>query len=206
MLFTLTAKTSVWKGGGDYDSSIEAFEKGAEYFNINFNDVEKAHETGVSLYEKYELLPTPMTGINVKTFWEFRKSEKTINEKRVLLANLAIKSVLQEQSFCKITFDFMLSRMDGMSKKFKDTGELSDEIRILRDRRKLRGLKRELKRSWGFTTFDGRGTYWSSKMSIDDLTYHVMKNSKVQKDKKIKKLEYEAIEKAKLRLLWFQKS
>ena len=140
-------------------------------------------------------------GINEKTFWEFRKSEKTINEKRVLLANLAIKSILQEQSFCKITFDFMLSRMDGMSKKFKDTGELSDEIRILRDRRKLRGLKRELKRSWGFTTFDGRGTYWSSKMSIDDLTYHVMKNSKVQKDKKIKKLEYEAIEKAKLRLL-----
>ena len=182
-----------------YTEGLDMFNESAAFFNISFVDEDIAYKRGEMLYESMPL-NSPMVGLNLSIFWDFIKNEKTEFEKITLLGFLAIKSILQKKSYCKITNKFWLSRMDGKAKAVSDTSNLSDSILKYAVHYQLRKIKAELERSWNLKTVSGRGFNVSFTMSFDALFYEVLKGRKKYKDFEILKIKNEAKEKALLRI------
>ena len=195
----------------EHREGLEGFKLGCQYFDVTYNDYEKAYTFGMNLYDLYNLdhnsyrksykeKGNPMVGINKDTWWQFKEDRKTDFEKVTLLAYLGIKSILQDKAYCKISNNFWLSRMFGSAKVLPDYLLKLGELGKYNNHYQFRKLKSELERSWGFVTFTGRGTNWSDTMSIDDLTFQILKRRKGQKDYDIKRKKKEAIEKALIKL------
>ena len=126
-----------------YTEGLDMFNESADFFNITFSDKDFAYKRGEMLYESMPL-NSPMVGLNLSIFWDFIKNEKTEFEKITLLGFLAIKSILQKKSYCKITNKFWLSRMDGKAKAVSDTSNLSDSILKYAVHYQLRKIKNTL--------------------------------------------------------------
>lgn len=184
----------------EYGNELECFKSSLDYYSVEFGNPLSAYNKAVKIYEQVDS-NGPKAGINKKVFWDFRDSHKTAFEKGVLLAFLALKSIVQMKPYCKVDNKFMLARMDGKAKACELT-ELSKEISQFANEYQTKKLKAALVDGWGLITYSRytRGFYVSFKLSLDDLVYEAEKRRQSYKDKQRKQEINDALEKAKARL------
>lgn len=145
---------------------------------------------------------SPKVGLNLSIWWDFYKNEKTEFDKVCLLGFLAIKSILGNKSYCKVTNLYLWARMDGKTNTIDEVSELSNEIRKYANRYQTENIKNELILNWHLIYYSRytRGFYVSLKMSLEDLIFEAEKKRKSIKDKQQKQLQNEALNKALERL------
>lgn len=185
----------------EYGDEDDRFQSAVEFFNIELGDFERAKIRGHELYCSVEP-NSPKVGLNLSIFWDYYKNEKTEFEIVCLLAFLAIKSIVQNKAYCKMTSLFMLSRMDGIPYSVKDEKELCSSIRKYANEYQLKKIKLELIHGWGLVHYSRymRGFYVSFKLDLKELVYQAEKRRKSTKLKALKAKEKDAIEEALKRL------
>lgn len=178
-----------------------SFKKAAKEYGISRRNFEKFFKDGESLYASYPS-NSPKVGIYKGIYWDYYENHKTEFEKVCLLGFLAIKSIVQDKAYCKITNKFWLSRMHGKASCVKSHDYLSAEIKKYHNEYQTRKIKLELELSWGLISYSRytRGFYVSFKLDLDKLTYHAENNRKSTKEKQQKFAKKLALEKALARL------
>ncbi len=164
-------------------TEVERMEASARYFNVTISNVHTAISSGMALYDSIDQNGVKV-GINVNKFWEYHQNHKTEFEKACLLAFLALKSIVQKKSYCKIDNKFLLARMDGKacSCEFQD---LSDEVFKFSNEYQTKKIKAALSDTWGLITYSyhTRGFYVSFSMKLDDLVFEAEKRRESFKEK-----------------------
>tara|TARA_R110002072_G_scaffold72354_1_gene173008 strand:+ start:28853 stop:29602 length:750 start_codon:yes stop_codon:yes gene_type:complete len=180
---------ALYEHSGDlqFGDETEKFLASAKYFGVTLYEPEI---TLACAEEIYETIPkkSPRSGIVIKTYWQYRNEYKDEFEKLCLLGFLALKSIMGEKPYCKITNYFWLARMDGKTHAVKDYSELSVPLQKYAKRYHIDKIKLELQLGWGLvvTDFKTRGWYASFKLDIKKLSDEVLSN---QQEAKIKFLK-----------------
>lgn len=171
------------------------------FFNITVGNPKKAMKDGKALLESIPV-NSPKIGVNVHKLFEFLKEEKPEFKQACFLAFLALRSIIQNKSFCKIDNKFLLSRMDGKPKAVKALTELSEAILKYASEYQTVKIKRALVETWGLVTYSRytRGFYVSFSMSLPDLIFEAEKRRKSVIAKQYKAAEKEALKMALERL------
>jgi hypothetical protein len=201
-----------------YDRAIKMFEKDPQYlknkfeesikyFDIFFDDNDRAYEASKALFNKFEPKKEgnpkpPKVGINRDVLLDYKINVKTAFELASLVAYLALKSIVQRKPYCKITNRFWLSRMDGKAQCILIEQLLTKEVIKYSNEYQLKKIKSELTEKWGLVQYGRytRGFYVSFTMKLDDLVYQVEKKRKMYQKKKQKKNQEDALSKAMARL------
>jgi hypothetical protein len=186
----------------NYNTRDERFTEALHYYAVIPGSKEKSYRNGRDLYDSIPI-NSPMTGITVKSFWEYFQNDKTDFEMICLLAFLALKSIIGHKARVKTNNLFWLSRMDGHVRSVS-LEELSPEIREYYTPYRMRKIKIELVNSWGLKTYskNTRGFYvtFRSDITIDDLAYTAVMSTYRAKNEIQKITNREAFEKAKKRV------
>jgi len=177
----------------EYESD-NPLNEAADYIGINFGNINKARNTGKSLYES---IPknAPLTSITRKMIFDFYNNEKTQFEVVCFLAFAALKSIIQDQGYKKMTNEYLLSRMSGNSKSKAD---IDPTLKPFTSRYQLDKIKQELQLNWGlkYYSMKTRGFYVSFTMSLTELAKIAEKNNKAYKLKRLNELKQQARRKA----------
>ena len=172
-------------------------------FGIKLGNPQNSASNGKILFES-KTKKAPMTGISKKTCFDFYDNEKTESEIAVLLAYLAIKSIIGTKPYVHITNEFLIARMGGFPSIKAIPEELPEPLAKFATRRRLDKIKFELRKSWNVTIygFRVRGFYVSieNQFSLEDLIYEVEKRRKSATEMKLRQKQNEAILKAKTKL------
>lgn len=172
-----------------------------EFYEMKLGSDKHSLDNGKLLYNS---IPnnSPKVGMNLSIWWDFYKNEKTEFDKVCLLGFLAIKSILGNKSYCKVTNLYLWARMDGKTTTIDEVSELSNEIRKYANRYQTENIKNELILNWHLIYYSRytRGFYVSLKMSLEDLIFEAEKKRKSIKDKQQKQLQNEALKKVLERL------
>lgn len=172
-----------------------------EFYQMKLGSDKHSLDNGKLLYNS---VPnnSPKVGLNLSIWWDFYKNEKTEFDKVCLLGFLAIKSILGNKSYCKVTNLYLWARMDGKTNTIEEVSELSNEIRKYANRYQTENIKNELILNWHLIYYSRytRGFYVSLKMSLEDLIFEAEKKRKSIKDKQQKQLQNEALKKVLERL------
>jgi hypothetical protein len=161
---------SLYKQGlkltGNQNQRIKA---SAEYFGVSLGNQSEANERGSQLVQDCSS-NSPMTGISSTVFWNYCGHEKTEWDKAILLAFLAMKSIIGDKQFIKMDNKFWLSRMAG-EKYSLPLDYLPPEIYKYANEYQTKKLKSELSENWGLVTYSRytRGFYISFKMTLKAL-------------------------------------
>lgn len=176
------------------ESEIENMKDSAKFFNLTLGSEKKSLENGKSLYNNVPQI-SPKVGLNLSIFWDFAKNDKSEFDRICLLGFLAIKSILQKNTYCKIDNKFWLSRMDGKPKSVNDYSELSNEIREYANEYQTKKIKTALRDNWGLVTYSRytRGFYISYSLTLEQLIYEAEKRRKTTKENQYKQQEKEAL-------------
>lgn len=167
-------------------SADKQIKDSAKYFGITLGNNSKTIRNGSRL-----LNSTPdkavMTGLSKKAVFDFYENNKSDFEKGVLLANLAIKSILGNKSFCRITNEFLLCRMAGYGKKDEMTS-LPPELEKYQKRYHIDKLKSELQSTYGLKIYARytKGFFVSFSLSEEELIRQVEMKRKRYFDKEAK--------------------
>lgn len=150
-----------------------AMRDAAKYFNVTLGNIARSERDGRSLYNSIKQ-PAPMTGISHDLLFDFYKELKTDHETAVLMAFLAIKSILGKKSYCRITNEHLLSRMAGCGSS-KELTALPDYLERYTSRRNMNGLKMDLQRYYGLKIYARytRGFFVSFTLSMEELIKEV---------------------------------
>lgn len=125
----------------------------------------------------------PRTGLEVRMFWEYYQEEKTDEEKAILLAFLAIKSILGYKTEYKLgKQEIIFHRMAGHT---NTDGDLPDNIKKHCSRYKFDKIKAELQDHWGIVFYANhiRGMYISTTWNMNTLAYIAEKKKQATKQK-----------------------
>lgn len=184
----------------EHGTAIEKLKASARFFKITLCSNKKTLDRGKYLYNSFED-NTPKVGINLTIWWDYYKNYKSDYEKVSLLGFLALKSILQQKAYCKITNAFWLARMDGKAKSCPFS-ELSMPMQKYANEYQTKKIKTELRLNWNLIAYGRytRGFYVSFKLDIDKLVYEAEKRRKSTKEKQLKALEKKALEMAVKRL------
>ncbi len=169
-------------------NKAERLKQCAQFFGITLGNSTEVYNNGKELYEFYPReSKSPKVGINRDILFDYYKNNKTEFENISLLGFLAIKSIVQNKAYCKVTLKYWLARMDGEVRSC-EFEELSEPIHKYSSRYHYGKLKEELQLNWGLKEYSNytRGFYVSFKMSIDDLVYEVEKKRKTRKENELK--------------------
>jgi hypothetical protein len=111
---------------------------------------------------------------------------------------LALKSIVQNKAYCKITNAYLWARMDGKASTLKPFDELSQEVKFFTSEYQTNKIKKELRNNWQLVYYGRytRGCYYSFNLDLDQLVYVVEKKRKSNLNKAYKQQELEAINKA----------
>lgn len=185
----------------EFGTNIEKIKTSADFYNMTLRNNKKTLENGKNLYNSISE-NSPKVGLSISIFWDFYKNEKTEFDKVCLLGFLAIKSILGNKSYCKVTNLYLWARMDGKTNTIDEVSELSNEIRKYANRYQTENIKNELILNWHLIYYSRytRGFYVSLKMSLEDLIFEAEKKRKSIKDKQQKQLQNEALKKVLERL------
>jgi len=142
-----------------------------------------AWENGAKLYSDYPGF-NPITGISRTLFWSYYGQEKTDYEKVVLLAFLALKSIIGNKSHMKLDNKYWFSRMAGNTHSvpiefiYPSLSKYAKEYWC-------RKIKSELSENWGLVTYSIkiRGFYVSFKMNLKALIMEAEKKRQSNKEK-----------------------
>lgn len=179
-------------------SKIERFNVSADYFGVTFGNVANSLKNGESLHSDHQSCKV-FFSINKDIYWDFHNNEKSEFEKVCLLAFLALRSILGTKPYCKITNEFLLSRMGGFSGTQTNTPE---ELRKYSNEYQINKIKRELRDNWGLIYYGRytRGFYVSFNLSLNELVFQVEKKRKSTKEKQYQNEKNQALLEAQKRL------
>jgi hypothetical protein len=139
------------------------------FFDINFGDPEQAYNSGQALFDQYPPnLPT--AGISKDMCFDFYQNHKTEQEIAILVAYLALKSIIGYRKYAITTNAFLLSRMAGEVSKI-NTEYLPEQIKKYATRWQLDKIKAELTENWkvAFYGYRLKGFYFSFDLSLPEL-------------------------------------
>ncbi|WP_137305746.1 hypothetical protein [Lentimicrobium saccharophilum] len=175
----------------------------AKFFGITLGNAKRSFEDGKSLYNSTPA-KSPMTGINKDICFDFYKNEKTEADIAILLAYLALKSVIGSKPYVHITNEFLIARMAGYASVKSMPEALPEPLAGYTTRRKLDKIKFELRSNWNVNIYGYRvrGFYVSidNQFSLEKLIYEVEKQRKTNIEKKLRQQQNDAIMKAKTKL------
>lgn len=187
----------------DFGHSQQKMKDAAKFFNITLGNAKRSLENGRTLFHS-KPAKSPMTGINKDTCFDFYKNEKTESEIAVLLAYLAIKSVIGQKPYVHLTNEFLIARMAGYASVKSMPEVLPEPLAGYATRRKLDKIKFELRSTWNvnFYAYRVRGFYVSidNQFSLEKLVFEVEKRRKTNIEKKLRQKQNDAIMKAKTKL------
>jgi hypothetical protein len=185
----------------DLGSDLEKIKTSAKFYDIDLSNAKQTLDKGKILYSS---IPdnSPKVGLSISMFFDFYINDKSEFDKVCLLGFLAIKSILGNKSYCKVTNSYLWARMDGKVNSIVEVSELSDEVRKYANRYQTENIKNELILNWNLKYYSHftRGFYVSLKMSLEDLIYEAEKKRKSLKVNQQKILQKEARERALERL------
>tara|TARA_B110000114_G_C15077903_1_gene392670 strand:+ start:1501 stop:2190 length:690 start_codon:yes stop_codon:yes gene_type:complete len=178
------------------DDITDMMEEGAEYYGVKLGDPSEVYSTGESLHNSIDN-KCPKVGISTSVYWDYRNNDKTEFELVTLLGYLAIRSILMNKAYCKVTNKYWFARMDGKAKSC-ERNELSKPLQKYFTDYQAPKIKTELQLNWNLIEYSRyvRGFYVSYKMSLEDLAFQVEKKKKSTKMKQLKQKKKEATEKA----------
>lgn len=173
----------------------------AKGFNLTLNNPKRSSENGKLLYNSISQ-KSPRTGLSVSMFFDFYQNEQTEFEKVCLLAFLAIKSIIGNKAYCKVTNLYLWARMDGKTTTIETPEDLTPEVMKYANRYQTENIKNELILNWSLIYYSRytRGFYVSYKLSLEDLIFEAEKRRKSTKEKQQKSIQKEALKKAMERL------
>lgn len=185
----------------EYGDYVEMIKSASKYFGVKTGDALKTYRNGEMLYNSIPR-KTPKVGLSLDIFWDYYKNDKDEFQKVCLLGFLAIKSILQNKAYCKMTNKFWLSRMDGKTKSVNTYDDLSPEILKYANEYQTKKIKTELIHNWSLEHYSRytRGFYVSFKLSQEELIYEAEKKRKSTKEKQRKFSEQIALERVLSRL------
>jgi hypothetical protein len=166
-----------------------------KYFGITWGNALHSFQEGEDIYNS--LPPNlPMTGINKDVLFDFYKNHKTNDETAVLLAYLAIKSIIGMKPYSKCTNDYLIARMGGYS-KIEDMPEpLPEPLQRYNTKRKLDNIKKKLQLNWNvnYYSYHTRGFYVSidNKFTLDELVLEAEKRRKTTREKRLRQKKEDA--------------
>ena len=180
-LFCAIAK--VYDTLDDIEDEKERFRKACSILNC------KTHADNLSIghNNNYQYKKDALFSLSHDMFWDFYKNYKSEEECTLLLAYLALKSIIGAKSYAKTNKDMWLSRMDGKTRseyKSKRDGSreliLSDSIKKWSTNYGIRKLKALLWKYYhvSFYSKSVHGFYASISLDDKDLAATVQKNKK----------------------------
>jgi len=178
-----------------YGDEVYRIRQTLVHYGLRANLLQDVATTGRQLFADIPKA-SPMAGINMKLYLEFRYNEKKEFDKICLLGFLALKSIIGKKPYCKVDNKFWLSRMDG-SAKSKDTASLSAPISSYSSEYMTKKIKNELKQYWGLKSYSRytRGFYVSFDMKFEALVTEVEMKRKGTKAKQQRDAEKEIVSK-----------
>ncbi len=164
----------------------------ASYYELTIVTIGNVKIQGEELYNAYGE-ENVKVGINTDIFWDFKKNPKTPFEDACLLAFLALRSILKDKPFCKITNLYWLSRMNGSTHAFDEVGKLSAPVKKYSNEYQLNKIKFYLMDAWNLVHYGRytRGFYISFNLELEALVYLVekkRKSLKMRQQKDVQKL------------------
>lgn len=183
---------------GTEEDKMKASAKG---FDLSLNNPKKSLDSGKYLYNSISH-NSPRTGLSVSMFLDFYQNEQTEFEKVCLLAFLAIKSIIGNKAYCKVTNLYLWARMDGKTTTIETHEDLTPEVMKYANRYQTENIKNELILNWSLIYYSRytRGFYVSYKLSLEDLIFEAEKKRKSTKEKQQDLLQKEALKRALDRL------
>lgn len=157
-------------------------------------------------YETYVANTPAYFCINHDVFWLFRDKETTTEERAVLLANLALRSMIGKRDIMRTNTVFLLSRMAGNTKAVP-LAKIPDCIVRYGERYQREKLQRLLYERHGITFYAGtkwhtmRGFYFSTTLTVEELIKRVEADRQaaaVKPKDPLKEARRAALEKLKL--------
>lgn len=171
---------------GDAETAIKA---ACKFFGVTTGNHCNTRKNGETLHDSVRQ-GSPMVGINIEMFFDYYTNHKSEFEDVCLLAFLALKSIIQNKPYCKVTNSYLLSRMDGNAQSFQDENILAESLRKYASRRMLDKIKKELQFNWNvnYYSFYTRGFYVSidNKLELEKLVFEAEKRRKSTKEKELK--------------------
>lgn len=172
------------------------------YYNLTYEDKHKAFEEAKNVYHDFHdehRFKNPMVGINKDILMDYLNKQSNEFEMVCLLGFLALKSIIGNKPFCKITNNFWVSRMDGRTSSINTQGKwnfsgISYELQKFCNEYQLRKIKNELQDNWGLVAYSRftRGFYVTFKIDKESLMLEAEKRRKSTKEKQ-RKLEEKII-------------
>jgi len=180
----------------EYDDISVRITAACKHFRVTCNE-EKTCEIGTALHNSIAS-NSPKVGISTDLFFDYYKNHKTNFEKACFLMFLALKSIIQNKAYCKITNAYLWARMDGKASSLKPFDKLSSEIKFFTSEYQTNKIKKELRNNWQLVYYGRytRGCYYSFQLNLEQLVYEVEKKRKSNLNKAYRQKELEAINKA----------
>ena len=181
----------------EYESDFSQIKEAESFFGVNIGNKRRSFDNGKTLFES---IPEnlPFIGIRKSIWFDYYTNQKTEYQKVVLLAFIAIKSIVGKKTHCKTNNLLWYSRMEGNSHTVKNVNELSPELSEYFNEYQSKKIKNELILNWNLKhyAYYTRGFYVSFKMTLEDLIFMAEKNRKSRLLKKVKENEKAAIKRA----------
>ena len=179
----------------EYGEDEDLMKAAGHYFGITYGNAYDRYRHGETLFNSIDER-TPMAGINKDVLFDFYKNRKTFDEIAVLLAFLAIKSIIGKKPYIKLTNDFLIARMAGCSSISDIPVPLPEPLFSYQSRRKLDTIKFKLQTEWNvnYYSYYTRGFYVSidNKFPLDRLVLEAEKRKKISKQKQLKQKKEDA--------------
>jgi hypothetical protein len=186
----------------EYGDKNKKMEDAGKYFGVKYGN--NSYDKGKALYDSLPL-NLPMTGINKDVCFDFYNNPKTPDEIAVLLAFLAIKSIIGPEPYKQVTNAFLIARMGGYV-RIKDMPQpLPEPLARYNTRRKLDNIKFELQTNWNVNYYSDRGIHGfyvslDNKFTLNNLAVQAEKRRKSTKEKQLKQKKQDARERALIKL------
>ena len=151
--------------------------KVARKLGVEYNDPIRSWREGKKLYSEHvesaRNAPAYFS-ISRETYWHFMNEESTEFERAMLLAYLAVKSMVGKRDMIKTNMTAICSRMDGNTKP-RRKGQLTDGVAKYLNRYWSNRLLSALYEKRGVTFYGGnsshkvRGFYCSTTLTMEEL-------------------------------------
>jgi hypothetical protein len=183
---------AIYKYMKDYNCTID---KAEAFFGVQVGNKNEAIERGKFKYQYKN--DNRFSGISVPLFFDYFEHNKSDFDKAVLLAFLALKSIVGNKRYYKLTKQqIWYNRMAGKKDKSKT---LPKEVAKYCTRYQIGKIKVELFNSFNvsFYAYHTRGQYISLKLSVEELAQVAESHKQSTKQKRMSQATKEAYQKAK---------
>ena len=161
----------------DYEACEQDIEAVKERLHITIGNEKNSLKKGKELSNRYRNDGYPWTGISNKLFWDYMRKGRSDFDKATLLAFLAIKSLIGQKPYYKVTNQSVIfKRMAGYKESEKFI--IPKEITKFTTRSRFDRIKLELKEKWNVVIYANhvRGMYISTTLSLEELAMQAEKN------------------------------